>query len=44
MGKVIIIVSMSLDGFVASPNSRVAAPLGDGAVTHGAFRVIPSRG
>ena len=30
MGKVIIIVSMSLDGFVGGPNPRVAAPLGDG--------------
>jgi dihydrofolate reductase len=30
MGKVIIVVSMSLDGFVAGPNPRVAAPLGDG--------------
>lgn len=30
MSKIVLDVSMSLDGFTAGPNIREAAPLGDG--------------
>ena len=30
MGKVLVAISMSLDGFVAGPNQRLDAPLGEG--------------
>jgi dihydrofolate reductase len=45
MGKVVADISMSLDGFVAGPNQRLDAPLGDGGMRlhEWVFRLAPWR-
>ncbi len=30
MGKVVLVMSMSLDGFITASNPRMEAPMGDG--------------